>query len=231
MRTKSLAGLGTLLTVAILLLLVVVPPALGTHDTDPTVEISTPQANNPDYWENLGYGTCEKTDESGTGPYILDDSQNWTLLLFKQANENIYWIDPTPGHGYYDNSEWSHRIVCWNSQTTTTTSIPTTSTTVVESTTTTIVDTTTTTDPATTTTDPGTTTSTTAPSTTTTTVPSTTTSQPTTTSTQPTTTTTDPSTLPFTGPEDIGPTAGAGILLVSLGGLVLLTVRGRLQDD
>ncbi len=147
----------------------------ATHDTDPTIEQFTAESNSETYWEGLGYGECEKTDDSGEGPYVLGDpppGQEWTLLLFKQGQENIYWENPTPGHAYYD-AEWSHLIRCWDRASTTTTTAPTTTTT--------------------------------APSTTTTTAPTTTTTAPTTTTTAPTTTTTAPSTTTTTtAPPEVG---------------------------
>ena len=88
----------------------------ATHDTNPTIEGFTPQSNSETYWEGLGYGECEKTDQGGDGPYVLGDppaGTEWTLLLFKQAQENIYWENPIPGHAYYD-AQWSHLIRCWD---------------------------------------------------------------------------------------------------------------------
>lgn len=205
---------------AVMALLVAVAPltVLATHDTDPTVENSTPEANNETYWENLGYGECTKLDEAGTGPVTLSDPSEgfeWTLLLFKQARENIYWTDPTPGHPYYSGLEWSHRITCLNTTTTTTTE-------------------------ETTSTDPSTTSSSSTSSSTSTTAPSTTSTssdQTTTTSTSSTSTTENSTTtsnvesttsstdeLPFTGGNS-GMYALLAVSLLALGTALIRSAK------
>lgn len=77
--------------------------------------------NQPSYYENLGYGTCTKTDSPST-PYTLGAAPSgryWSLLVLKagsaQSNDDWNTLVPNPAPGQYDHpsgKDISHVITC-----------------------------------------------------------------------------------------------------------------------
>jgi hypothetical protein len=79
------------------------------------------QQNNPDYWSNLGYGQCSKTENPGT-PFVLGNppaGTTWSLLVIKAGSAqsvdtpNDVILNPSPGTYYHSSGKTiSHVIVC-----------------------------------------------------------------------------------------------------------------------
>lgn len=100
------------------------------------------ELNHPEYYENLGYGTCSKT-ENPDDPYTLGAppaGMQWTLLVLKAGSEqsnddwNTMIEDPAPGQYVHPSGkDLSHVITCYDSGgggSTTTTSTTSSTTTV-----------------------------------------------------------------------------------------------------
>jgi hypothetical protein len=76
-------------------------------------------ANQPSYWENLGYGTCEKDDSPST-PWTLPTAPvgfTWTLVVVKAGagnDANGMFPNPTVGQSYQNCNakDNSHVIYC-----------------------------------------------------------------------------------------------------------------------
>lgn len=92
--------------------------------------------NHPEYWEDLGYGTCVKYEKPGT-PYVLGPAPagtTWSMLVVKAGSESstndphAEYPSPVPGSYYHPSGKSiSHVIVCsrrGSTTTTTTTSTP-----------------------------------------------------------------------------------------------------------
>ncbi|KAA6431345.1 hypothetical protein FQ330_11325 [Agrococcus sediminis] len=78
------------------------------------------EMNHESYWENLGYGDCEKMEfDDGVGSFTLPEppaGQQYTLLVLKAgsgagANDVIPW--PAPGtYWHSSDKDLSHVIYC-----------------------------------------------------------------------------------------------------------------------
>jgi hypothetical protein len=76
-------------------------------------ERATSGANNPRYWENLGYGDCTKDEQDDDfGPVWALDAPA-TALILKSGRTNDVWVALGPGaYGTAAGKDISHVIVC-----------------------------------------------------------------------------------------------------------------------
>ena len=88
---------------------------VGTVDRSPDYsQPATVKANNPRYWENLGYGSCTKYEvRDGFGSVWTLDGPASALIL-KSDTTNDVWKDPVAHlYGPASAKDISHAIVCW----------------------------------------------------------------------------------------------------------------------
>ena len=84
-----------------------------TVDRMPDSEPTSPRANQPQYWERRGYGTCtkEEVEDVFGSVWRLDEPAN--ALILKSGTDNDVWVDPMGGlYGTASAKDISHVIVC-----------------------------------------------------------------------------------------------------------------------
>ena len=87
---------------------------IGTVNRSPDQSLAANnKANNPKYWENLGYGECMKEEvEDGFGS-VWDLGSDASALILKSDGIDDLWVDPMAGlYGTASAKDISHVIVC-----------------------------------------------------------------------------------------------------------------------
>ena len=85
---------------------------MGTVNRAPTYpETASAQANQPDYWQNKGYGSCTKIEYSAGSVWTLGAPAS--ALILKSGTINDVWEGPAAGmYGTASSKDISHVIVC-----------------------------------------------------------------------------------------------------------------------
>lgn len=86
----------------------------GGVNRSPTEEArTTPQSNNPRYWEHRGYGSCTKYSVSSDYGSVWTLSEPASALILKSGQTNYIWENPGAGdYGTPSGNDISHVITC-----------------------------------------------------------------------------------------------------------------------
>ena len=81
--------------------------------TPDSSEPHNPQANQPRFWENLGYGECTKREVEDDSGSVWDLGQEASALILKSGGSNDVWAPAEAGqYGTATAKDISHVIVC-----------------------------------------------------------------------------------------------------------------------
>ena len=158
---RTLLALLTAAALVASMLFLLAGTAEANHEPPDDIFEQEAGSNDAPYWvdyledvRGITDATCEKIDQAADEAFVMPSppsGQVWVLLDVKQATTNYVYYDPVAGHSYPSLGQqapgYSHLIVCYAPEpttTTTSTTVPEETTTVPEETTTTVGETTTT---------------------------------------------------------------------------------------